>query len=149
MVGWHHWLNGHEFKQALGVGDGQGSLGCYNPWGCKELGMIERLNWIELNWIFWCSHYSVFVAKAPAYPGSLLASSEQSQSYLRYCVSGWSPQFYPPNKTLTSTFMLCFFFFSQHLSPQKFPQLLHYSTLLCFCFLGPRKPLILFFFFSG
>ena len=33
LVGWHHWLNGHEFQQALGVGDGQGSLACCNPWG--------------------------------------------------------------------------------------------------------------------
>ena len=36
MVGWHHRLNGHAFEQALGVGDGQGSLVCYSPWGCKE-----------------------------------------------------------------------------------------------------------------
>ena len=33
MVGWHHWLNGHEFEQAPGVGDGQGSLACCSPWG--------------------------------------------------------------------------------------------------------------------
>ena len=37
MVGWHHWLNGHEFEQAQGVGDGQGSLVCCIPWGRKEL----------------------------------------------------------------------------------------------------------------
>ena len=37
MVGWHHRCNGHEFEQALGVGDGQGSLLCFSPWGCKEL----------------------------------------------------------------------------------------------------------------
>ena len=36
IVGWHHRLIGHEFEQALGVGDGQGSLACYSPWGCKE-----------------------------------------------------------------------------------------------------------------
>ena len=35
MVGWHHRLNGHEFEQALGVGDGQGSLMCCCPWGCR------------------------------------------------------------------------------------------------------------------
>ena len=35
MVGWHHWLDGHEFEQASGVGDGQGSLACYSPWGCR------------------------------------------------------------------------------------------------------------------
>ena len=33
MVGWHHWLNGHEFEQVLGVGDGQGNLACYSTWG--------------------------------------------------------------------------------------------------------------------
>ena len=35
MVRWHHQLNGHEFKQALGDGEGQGSLVCYSPWGCR------------------------------------------------------------------------------------------------------------------
>ena len=35
MVGWHHWLNGHEFEHAPGVGDGQGSLACCSPWGRK------------------------------------------------------------------------------------------------------------------
>ena len=48
MVRWHHWLDGHEFEQALGVGDGQGSLACYIPWGRKE---SDRLSdWTELNW---------------------------------------------------------------------------------------------------
>ena len=41
MVGWHHQLDGHEFEQALEVGDGQGSLVCYIPWGCKESDMTE------------------------------------------------------------------------------------------------------------
>ena len=41
MVGWHHRLDGHESEQALGVGDGQGSLACFSPWGCKELDMTE------------------------------------------------------------------------------------------------------------
>ena len=36
IVGWHHWLNGHEFKQTLGDSEGQGSLVCCNPWGDKE-----------------------------------------------------------------------------------------------------------------
>ena len=49
MVGWHHWLNGHEFEQAPGVGDGQDSLMCCPPWGCKELDMTESLNWTELS----------------------------------------------------------------------------------------------------
>ena len=46
MVGWHHWLNGHEFEQAPGVGDGQGGLACCSPWGCKELDTTEQLNWL-------------------------------------------------------------------------------------------------------
>ena len=44
MVGWHHQLNGHEFEQAPGVGDGQGDLVCCSPWGRKESDMTERLN---------------------------------------------------------------------------------------------------------
>ena len=47
MVGQQHWLNRHEFEQTLGVGDGQGSLVCCSPWGCKESDMTERLNWTE------------------------------------------------------------------------------------------------------
>ena len=43
-VGWHHRLNGHEFEQAPGVADGQGSLVCCSPWGRKELDTTERLN---------------------------------------------------------------------------------------------------------
>ena len=43
-VGWHHQLNGYEFEQALGVGDGQGSLVCCSPWGCKESDSTERMN---------------------------------------------------------------------------------------------------------
>ena len=44
MVGWHHRLNGHEFEQVPGDGEGQRSLGCCSSWGCKESDMIERLN---------------------------------------------------------------------------------------------------------
>ena len=43
MVGWHHWLDKHEFEQALGDGEGQGSLVCYSPWSCKELDMTEQV----------------------------------------------------------------------------------------------------------
>ena len=43
MVGWHHQFNGHEFEQALGVGDGQGSLVCCSSWGRKELDTTEQL----------------------------------------------------------------------------------------------------------
>ena len=49
MVGWHHWLNGHESEQAPRVGDGQGSLACYSPWDYKESDMTQWLNWTELG----------------------------------------------------------------------------------------------------
>ena len=51
MIGWHHWLNGHEFEQAPEVGDGQGSLACYSPWGHKESDTTEWLNWTEVNFL--------------------------------------------------------------------------------------------------
>ena len=44
MIGWHHQLDGHKFEQALGVGEGQGSLVCCSPWGRKELDTTEQLN---------------------------------------------------------------------------------------------------------
>ena len=44
MVGWHHQLNGHEFEQVPGVGDGQGTLVCCGPWGRKESDTTEQLN---------------------------------------------------------------------------------------------------------
>ena len=49
VVGWHHWFNVHEFEQTLGVGDGQGRLACYSPWGHKESDTTEWLNWTELR----------------------------------------------------------------------------------------------------
>ena len=42
MVGWHHSLNGHEFEQILGGSEGQGTLACCSPWGCKELDTTEQ-----------------------------------------------------------------------------------------------------------
>ena len=53
MVGWHHRLNGHEFEQALGVGDGQGGLACCNSWDCKEKVMAPHsstLAWKIHGW---------------------------------------------------------------------------------------------------
>ena len=44
MIQWHHRLDGHEFEQALGVDEGQGSLVCCSPWGRKESDMTEGLD---------------------------------------------------------------------------------------------------------
>ena len=52
MVGWHHQLTGHEFEQAPGDGEGQGSLGCHSPWGHKESDTIEWLNNNKIKEIF-------------------------------------------------------------------------------------------------
>ena len=49
MIGWHHQLNGHEFEQALGVGDGQGSLASCSPWVRRQLNMTERLSFTHFT----------------------------------------------------------------------------------------------------
>ena len=61
MVGWHHRLDGHEFEQALGVGDGQGSLVCCSPWGLKESDTTVWRNWIlhVKSLQFWFSFYEM------------------------------------------------------------------------------------------
>ena len=59
MVGWHHRLDGYEFEQALGAGDGQGCLACCNPWGRKESDTTEQLNWTE-HWIATLCKFSVY-----------------------------------------------------------------------------------------
>ena len=52
MVKWHHGLNGHEFEQVPGVGDGQGGLACCSPWGHKESYTTEQLKWTDLSFIY-------------------------------------------------------------------------------------------------
>ena len=59
VVGWHHWLNGHESEQALGDGGGQGSLACCSPWGHKESDMTE---WLSNNKdVFQDRHFLNFI----------------------------------------------------------------------------------------
>ena len=53
MVGWYHWFNGHEFEQTLGDSEGQGSLACCIPWGCKELDTTARLNKHVIEYLVW------------------------------------------------------------------------------------------------
>ena len=52
MVRWHHQVDGHEFEQAPGVGDGQGSLACCTLWGHKKSDTTERLNWTEAIYVW-------------------------------------------------------------------------------------------------
>ena len=55
-VGWHHRLNGHEFEEVLGDGEGQGSLVCSSPWGCKDMDTTEQMNNITHNIESNCPH---------------------------------------------------------------------------------------------
>ena len=57
MVGLHHWLDGHEFEQALGVVNGQGGLACCSPWGRKESDTTEWVNWTELHLVLSSLHF--------------------------------------------------------------------------------------------
>ena len=60
MVGWHHWLNGHEFEKAPGDGDGQGGLVCRSPWGLKESDTTEQLKWfIKEKYLFWVKNVAI------------------------------------------------------------------------------------------
>ena len=62
MDGWHHQLDGHQFEQTRGVGDGQGSLPCCSLWGCKESDMTEWLNWsLSFHW------NSIMLSKYPCH----------------------------------------------------------------------------------
>ena len=60
MVGWHHWLNWHEFESAPGANDRQGSVACCSPWGRKESGMTEQLNWEDncFTMLYWYLLYN-------------------------------------------------------------------------------------------
>ena len=62
MVGWHHRLNGHDFEQAPGVGDGQGGLACCSPWGHKESDMTEQMNSTDVEY---SSTEEVFLMRKP------------------------------------------------------------------------------------
>ena len=58
--GWHHWLDGHEFEQPPGDGEGQGSLVCCSPWGRKESNMTEWMNWTVFYLFHICGPYIYF-----------------------------------------------------------------------------------------
>jgi len=75
MIWWHHQLNGHEFEQAPGVGDGQGSLTCCIPWCHKELETTERLNWTGLNTLQFCQRPTLFLTSGHCHIDDLLNMS--------------------------------------------------------------------------
>ena len=71
MVRWHHQINGHEFEQPLGDGEGKGSLGCCSSWGLKELDITERLN----NNILFLNFRSSTMSDLPDTRASLVAQT--------------------------------------------------------------------------
>ena len=100
MVGWHHRLKGHEFDQALGVGEGQGSLEFCSPWGCKESDMTEWLNWC-INIFIYFIHLFIHAFTWSTYTEFLLC--------IRHCIRNWSfsngrgdPERFPPSRSLHS-----------------------------------------------
>ena len=70
--GWHHRLKGHELEQALGVGDGQGSLACCSPWGHKESDTTELLNWTTIRF----SKINLYPIKPQMFKPTLLPSTK-------------------------------------------------------------------------
>ena len=77
MVGWHHWLNGHEFDQAPGDGEGQRGLACCSPWGCKELDIIE---WMNNNKSQPSENMLVWANKPPLIPTSYKSTYSSSRT---------------------------------------------------------------------
>ena len=76
VVGWRHQLNGYEFEQAPGVGEGQGSLACCSPWGREESDTTEQLNRVK------CLH-SVVQTWLPSSSGTLPSRLVETLSWLR------------------------------------------------------------------
>ena len=72
MVGCHNGLDGHESEQALGVGNEQGDLACFNPWGCKELDITERLNRTDESEQHLSEYLRIILNNQSIYPNHLL-----------------------------------------------------------------------------
>ena len=96
-VGWHRRLNRQEFEQAPGVGDGKGGLACCSPWGRKESGMTERLNWTALKF----SNFSKIVQHTQINFLSIIIQwilslfpKKQRESYFRCLCELWQTSLY-------------------------------------------------------
>ena len=83
MAGWHHWLDGRESEWTLGVGDGQGGLGCCDSWGCKESDTIEWLIWSDL----------ICPIQEQIFPGSYSSCEERRQATRSRTLSWRSPRY--------------------------------------------------------
>ena len=75
-VGWHHWLDGREFEQVLGVGDGQGGLVCCSPWGHTESATTELVNWTTS-----CHHHRESQVERSSSPAVSPGITPQGRNY--------------------------------------------------------------------
>ena len=90
MAGWHHWLDGHEFEQAPGDGEGQGGLAHCSPWGCKESDMTEHVN--NNNFLRRVNKTTIIVPRKPCCHPPTGRGRE-----LRVKAAGWvQPQYHFP-----------------------------------------------------
>ena len=76
IVGWHHWLHGHEFEYSPGVGDRQGSLACCTPWQARSWTWLS--NWTEVNWDSW---YRVYYFSVYSIVIQVLANKKLDNSF--------------------------------------------------------------------
>ena len=115
---WHHWLDGHEFGQALGVGDGQGSLACCSPWG-RRVGhdWTTELNWILSNWI--CVWF-IFLLCSFCYFLCLTAKLEGSQFPYWHWIQTTAANASNPNHETISKLPVYFLFYDFYLCLKKF-----------------------------
>ena len=100
MVGWHHWLNGHGFEQALGIDDGHGSLACYGPWCCEESNTTE---WLSLSHSFKIDRFDLLAVQGTL--KSLLQHHSSNASILR-CSAYFRVQLSHPYMTTGKTIAL-------------------------------------------
>ena len=88
MIGWHHRLDGHEFKQALGDSEGQESLACYRPWGHKELDTTLQLN--KMSSARWCDTWSAHRNQWYLFSIAVSGISKDNQMFWReFAPRGW------------------------------------------------------------
>ena len=99
MAGWHHWLDGCESEWTLGVGDAQGGLVCYGPWGGKKLDTTERLNWTKLNPTYNETgnqpadfHFSILLTRLGFFPAHLKVCDHSIQRLNAFSFFSWTPQ---------------------------------------------------------
>ena len=84
MVGWHHQLDGHEFEQAPGVGDGQGSPACCSLWGHKESDTTKRLNGTELMKYCSSQHWTLLPSPVTSMTGVVFVLALSLHSFWSY-----------------------------------------------------------------